>query len=416
MVVGNILKVIYAPQKAFKNILQNPQYLGAFILLIIFVALQVSYTYVAGSNQYLEITNPSASQGDFWAQNAGLWQANPGVMISNNTVDYINSSATLFGGPPYFGTNSVEFTASNVSSIRMELKNLNGTVNCGPDGFKNINLIMKIVTPDVKPSNVSLYLDSLNASSFYYDLTSSFSSSTASDWNNITIPVDTSAWSSNSAAASWENITSIRMSFTWPNSSDVDMRIGGLFFGGLYQNYVQLYGGPSTFLAQAALSGVAPFIFEWIILTAIMYILIKMLKGNITWRPLMVAIGFAMITLVIQAIIFLAVYATLPVLYLPIQVLAHVSGGLNLLPAATVDAINTANLITNVILIIVYLWTIALGAIITRDITAPQAAATQQPVIIESSSATSQFSWVKSILVAVASFLATLLIIGFLLG
>ncbi|MBT0159138.1 hypothetical protein G4O51_04055 [Candidatus Bathyarchaeota archaeon A05DMB-2] len=415
MVVSNIFKVIYAPQKAFKNILQNPQYLGAFILLIIFVALQVSYTYVAGSNQYLEKNNPSASQGDFWAQNAGLWQASPGVTIRNNTVDYINSTATFFGGPPYFGTNSIEFVAFNVSNVRIELKDLNGTVNCGPDGFRNVSLIIKIVTPDVKPSNVSLYLDSLNNSSFHYDLTSLFSSSAANVWNNITIPVNTSAWSS-SNPASWENITSIRMSFMWPSGSDVDMRIGGLFFGGLYQNYVQLYGGPNTFLAQAALSGIAPFIFEWIILTAIMYVLIKMLKGNITWRPLMVAVGFAMITLVIQAIIFLAVYATLPVLYLPIQVLANVSGGLNLLPAATIDAINTANLITNVVLIIMYLWTVGLGAIITREITAPQVVAAQQPVIIEGSPVTPQFSWVKSILVSSASFLVTLLIVGFLLG
>jgi hypothetical protein len=419
LVVSDILKVIYAPHKAFKSILRKPQYLGAFILLVIFVVVQVGYSYEAGSNQYLELTHPQEVQGDILAQNAGLWQAkaNTGVTIANNTADYINSTSTAFGGPPYFGTNSVEFTATNVSSIQMELKDINGTVNCSADGFRNVSLIMKIVAPTAKPSNVSLYLDALNASSFYYDLTSSFSNISANDWNNITIPLDTSAWSSSGSAASWENITGLRMEFTWSNSADVDLRIAGLFFGGLYENYVALYGGQGPFLAQAALSGVAPFIFEWIIFTAVMYVLIKMLKGNITWKPLMIAVGFAMVTLVIQAIIFLAVYATLPKLYLPVQVLANVSGGLDLLPTVTLDAINNANLITGVVLIIVYLWTVALGSLITRYITAgPTTVGQQQPVVIENSSTTPQFSWFKSILVSAAAFLATLLIMGFLLG
>jgi hypothetical protein len=413
LVVDEIGKVIYAPQKAFKKILQKPQYLGAFILLIIFVVFQIGYTYVAGSTQHLELTSPAASQGDYWAQNAGLWKANPDVMISNNTVDYINSTATPFGGPPYFGTNSVEFVATNASSIRMEL-DLNGSVNCGADSFTNFSLIIKLVNPNFAPSNVSLYLNSLNDSSFYYDLTGSVVSVPSDVWNNITVPVNTNAWTSSSILATWNNITKVRMEFTWSNSSDIDMRVAGLLFGGLFENYVGLYGGDGPFLAQAALSGVAPFIFEWIILTAVIYIFIKLLKGNITWKPLMVAVGFAMITLVIQAIIFLAVYLTLPTIYLPIEVLANVSGGMSLLPAATVDAISTANLITSVVLIIIYVWTVALGTFIIRDITAGQPQ-TQEPVIIETSPA-QQFSWFKSILVSAAAFLVTLLIIGFLLG
>jgi hypothetical protein len=415
LVVDEIVKVIYAPQKAFKKILQKPQYMGAFILLIIFVVFQIGYTYVAGSTQYLELTSPAASQGDYWAQNAGLWKAKATseVTISNNTVDYINSTATPFGGPPYFGINSVEFVAPNANNIQMEL-NLNGSVNCGADSYTNFSLIIKLVNPNVSPSNVSLYLASLSNSSFYYDLTGSVVSVPADVWNNITVPVNTNAWTSIGSTATWENITAVRMEFTWSNSSDIDMRVSGLLFGGLFENYVGLYGGDGPFLAQAALSGVAPFIFEWIILTAVIYIFIKLLKGNITWKPLMVAVGFALVTLVIQAIIFLAVYLTLPSIYLPIEVLANVSGGLNLLPAATVDAINTANLITSAVLIIIYVWTVALGTFIIRDITAGQPQ-TQEPVIIETST-TPQFSWFKSILVSAAAFLVTLLIMGFLLG
>jgi hypothetical protein len=403
LVAEQILKVIYAPHKVFKEILQNPRYLGAFILLIIFVGIQVSSSYVVGSREYLERTNPAESQGDVWAQRAALWQANPSVTISNNTVDYINSTVTLFGGSPYFGTNSVEFVASNTSLIQMELGNLNGSVNCGAGGFKNLSLSMKIITPDTKPNNVSLYLNSLNASSFYYDLTAAFSNSTMNVWSNITVPVGSGPWVSSSNTASWENITGIRMKFTWPSSATVDLRVGALFFRGIYENYVELSGGGvSAYLAQSIFSGFAPFIFEWIILSVLLYIIIKALKGNATWKQLMVAVGFALVTLVIQAVALLVAFSTLPNLYYTLELLANVPGGLNAVGMATLEAIAPVNLASVIIQIIRYVWMVGLGTIITRDIT--------------STPEVPGFSWMKSIMVSGASFLVTLLVLGFIIG
>jgi len=78
-IASDILKVIYSPHRAFKKILQKPQYIGAIILLIIFAVVQVSSSYVIASKSYIEQTMPSGSEGDFWTENAALWQANPGV-------------------------------------------------------------------------------------------------------------------------------------------------------------------------------------------------------------------------------------------------------------------------------------------------------------------------------------------------
>jgi hypothetical protein len=203
------------------------------------------------------------------------------------------------------------------------------------------------------------------------------------------------------------------MEFMWTGISNVDLRVGGLFFGGIYKDYVTLNGGAGPYLAQGALSGIAPFIFEWIILTGLLYIIIKGLRGTVTWKPLMVAVGFALVTLVVQTIIVLVVYSTLPTLYLPVEVLANVSGGLDLMPAATVDAINSAQFITGVVQIAIYIWIVGLGALITRSITTVQ---TQTPPVIEGPPAAQQFGWLKSILVSAAALLLTILILGFLLG
>ena len=386
MPVTDILKVFYAPHKVFKDIIQNPRYLGPFILLIIFVVAQVGSSYVVASRSYIEQTMPAGDQGDVWTQNADLWQVNSSVTVSNNTADYVNGT--------YYGSISIEFAASNASSVWMELNNLDGSVDCGVDGFKNVSLRVKIVTPDVKPENVSLYLYSLSASNFYYDLTNAFSNSTVNVWSNITLPVGSGDWLSSNTAASWENITSLKMDFTWPSNSSIDLRIDGLFFRGVFKDPLEIYG--VSYFATTALNAVTPFLFQWLLLTGLMYVIIKGLKGNVTWKPLMVAVGFALVTMVVQALILIVTYTTLPNLYYPLEVLAGVPGEFDVAYQVILNAIATVTLIGSIVQIAVYVWTIALGAIITRAITA--------------------FGWLKSLLLSGASFLLTLLILGFILG
>jgi hypothetical protein len=381
LVLNEILKVLYAPHKVFKEIIHNPKYIGAFVVLILFVAAQASLYYVGASKSYSELTTPTGDQGDVWASNATLWQASSGVTITNNIVDFVNATA-------YFGSSSVEFKVNDSSDIQLILSDLNGSVNCGADGFKNISLRVKLVTPDVKPQSVMLYLYSLSDANFFsYDLTNLFSSSAVEVWNNITLPVGSGeGWSSSNTAASWENITSLKMGFTWPNNSSIDLLVDGLFFRGIFKNPIEVYGSEYVIL-NFALTVSLQFILQWLLLTGLMYIIIKGLKGNVIWRPLMVAVGFALITMVIQGVILVAAYMTLPNLYYPVEVLAGVSGEVNVAYQPISNAIATVSLVSGIVQIVIYIWTITLGTIITRTIT--------------------EFGWTKSIIVSAASFVIT---------
>jgi hypothetical protein len=355
---------------------------------------------VVASKSYLEQTFPAAGQGDAWTENAALWQASPDVTVTNNTVDYLNST--------YYGSASIEFSASNVSSVWMENKwsGLNGSLNCAADGFKNVSLRVKLVTPDVKPESVTLYLYSLSGSYFQRDLSSLFSNSTMNVWNNITVPVGPeSGWVSSSAEAKWENITGIKMEFTWSNKLSMDLRVEGLFFRGLFRSPLEVYG--VSYLASSALNAVTPFLFQWLLLTGLIYVIIKGLKGSVVWKPLMVAVGCALVAMVIQAIILAVVYTTLPKVYYPLEVLAGVSGEFQVAYQVILDAIATVTQIGGIIQIAVYVWTVILGAIITHEITG---------IAIEGAPSLPQFGWLKSILTSAASFLLTLLILGFVLG
>jgi len=412
LVVKDILRVLYAPHKVFKDIIQNPKYWGPFILLLIFVLAQVGSSYVVASRSYIEQTMPVGDQGDVWTENAALWQAGPSVTIRNNTVDFINSTL-------YYGGTSIEFAASNASNVWMELNSLDGSVNCGADGFKNVSLRVKLVAPDVKPENVSLYLYSLSDSNFYYDLTQAFSSSAVNVWNNITLPVGSGDWQSNSTYATWENITGLKMKFTWPSNSSITLRIDGLFFRGKFQDPFELYG--ISYIASSAMNAIAPFLFEWLLLTGIMYLLIKGLKGNVVWRPLMVAVGFALVTLVIQALILAVVYTSLPSLFYPLEVLAGTLGEFEVAYQVILDEIAFVTLVGGIIQSVVYVWVIALGTFIVRAITGDEKIAEQVSMGKVASDTTisrdvTAFGWMKCLLVSGASLFLTIIILGLLLG
>ena len=387
MVAKDILKVLYAPHKVFKDIIQKPGYVGPFILLLIFVVAQVGGAYVVASRSYIEQTMPVGDQGDVWTEDATMWQANPNVTISDNKADYINSTL-------YYGSSSIEVAASNSSEIWIALSNLGDTVNCGADGFKNISLRVKLVAPDVKPENVSIYLYSLNGSNFYYDLTQTFSNSDVNVWNNITLPVGLGDWQSSSVDAKWENITGLKLEFAWSSYSSINLRIDGVFFRGNFKDPLELYG--ISYAATSALNAIAPFLFEWLLLTGLMYLIIKGLKGNVVWRPLMVAVGFALVTIVIQALILAVVYMSLPNLYYPLEVLAGTPGEFEVAYQVILDEIAFVTLVGGIIQIAVYVWTVALGAFIARAIT--------------------EFSWMKSLFVSGVSLLLTIIILGFILG
>src|SRR3989339_306218 len=301
--VSDILKVFYAPHKVFKDVVQKPSYIAPLIVLVIFVVAQVGSAYIVASRSLIEQTMPKVEQRDAWTENATLWVAGPGVAISENNFDFINVSA-------YYNKTSIEFKISNSSGVQMALTTLDGSVNCGTGGFKNLSFRVKIVEPNDRPSTVALYLYSLSDSNFFlYDLTSEFSNSTVNVWNNVTIPVGSGDWTS-SGTPNWENITSLRIDFAWDSESNIDLRVDGLFFRGIYADPLVVYG--STYLLSSALNAITPFLFQWLVLTAIMYLLIKGLKGNVVWKPLMVAVGVALTILIVQALILIVAYSTLP--------------------------------------------------------------------------------------------------------
>jgi len=331
LVIRDLLRVLYEPHKVFKDIIKNPSYLGPMILLIIFVLSQIGSSYVVASRSFVEQTLPIGDLDDEWTTNALAWTSAPGVTISNNTVDFINSTL-------YYDTTSIEFDGIDLNLINMEIADFGNSINCGPQGFNNVSLRIKINSPNNNPTSASLTLHSLGDSTFVYDITDEIENNPG-DWNNLTLPAGFGDWSRSDSGAVWENITGLKLEFEWSTNSTINILIDGLFFRGDYRSPLEIFG--VSYFATTAINAVAPFLFQWLLLTGFMYLLIKWLKSEIVWRPLMIAVGFSLIMLVIQSIALIVVYAYLPDIYYPLEVLAGTPGEFEVAYQIILDKIAT---------------------------------------------------------------------------
>jgi hypothetical protein len=179
-------------------------------------------------------------------------------------------------------------------------------------------MTIKQVSPQTTPQNATLTLYSLaDTNSYTYDLTSQLSSSSNRDqWNTIIIPVGPNAqgWSA-SGTPVWSNITSLVLNFNYPSDSSVTIRIGSLFFRGEYLTPVQ-YGSLGLVIQFLQVFSLQ-FVFTWFVLAVLIYAFCRVLKNAVLWKPIFVALGLAMVVMVIRALINLAASATLQTAYYP---------------------------------------------------------------------------------------------------
>jgi hypothetical protein len=429
LIINDIVEVLYAPAKAFKRIIENPKYLGAVIVLLLFVGVALAYESAEISKVYSENTFPSVDKlpmltnATLTSGNNLAWQGSQGVNFTNNFVDYFNYNIYVFqpGLSPndtksyynLYGNNSLQIDAANTQNISAALGNV-FNVNCDSNGFHNISMTIKLVAPNsTVPTKATLTLYSINDVDFYtYDLTPSLSNvALVGSWDNLTIPVGPSAqgWTSN-GSPTWGNITSLKIDLTYPSNSDITIRIGALFFRGQYLPSLGL-----DIIERLLLSFALQFAFTLFVLSAIMFLFFKGLKTDITWKPIIVAVGFALFVMVIRELVNLVAALAMPTLYLPVDItpgtIANPLGVLfypteaisHLMVSAQVaaNAVNAATsnlgIVALVTFVISYVWLGALCSIIVG---------TLKP----------EFSMLKRIAISASSVAITVVILYFVLS
>jgi hypothetical protein len=380
---------LYAPQKAFKEILQNPKYIGPLLIIVLMIVANFGYTYALMSTTYVERILPGGSNKDEWTENSTLWVVTPGATVTDNYNDVAN------GTDPYsvYGNISEEFSINNSAQIWMQLNDI-GSIDCsGPSGYENVSLRIKQPSPTISPDNVTIYLFSGTTSNyFYHSLTENFAQSATNIWNNLTIGLESGQWLS-SSGADWSNIKGLKLEFTWNENSNITMLVDGLFFRGPFRSQLEIYG--TSYLLNYALFAVMQFVITWVFISGLAYILVRGLGGKVTWKPLLILFGFVLVTIFVQGAISAAIQAASPTIRVPLEYFGTQTEH-DAVYNAISEQLYLVTLISRFTQIAVALWTIALSILAVRLLT--------------------EFSWTKSFLVGAAAYVVTNLVVSFMIG
>lgn len=384
MFAADILKVIYAPHKAFKAIIQNPKYLGPTLIVILFIAASMGSTYAAISKTYIEKTLPDGKLLDEWTENRTLWTSNAGITESN---DGMSGS--------YYGNKSIAFSITNNTEVWAQLKDI-GPVNCsGPDGYSKLSFRIKWTNPEVKPADATIQLLSTNSSEYFsYNLTGALPNFTYNVWNNLTLPLIPDEWSNSSSAASWDNITGLKLDFAWVDSSNITLVVDGVFFRGNFNSLLE--SAATALLVNYAFMAFTQILLVWVILTGLIYLMGRGLGGSVLWKPILIVIGFTLVPMVLQSLVNTAAYLSSPTVHYPLELIGGVSGESDIAFNAILEQTWLTSQIMRYTQVAVYVWTIALCSLAVRVLTG--------------------FGWAKSFLIGAAAYLITLLAGSFLLG
>lgn len=387
MFLNDIAEVIYVPKKAFKRIIANPKYLGIIVVFLLFLGLAMAYEYSQFTKIYIETTSPiPGAMQNF--NNSTFWQAGANVELSNNFDDFYNNTVYLADYNLYyalFGNHSLQVQANNTNSVMLALVDTSN-VDCTPNGFQNLSITLKLLSPESAPSNATLVLYSLGDENYYaYDLTSDLQNAQAiNQWGNITIPIgpEVAGWNE-TGNPTWQNITSLTLQLDYPETTDVSLRIGALFFRG---NYIQpLTANPASFIYIFLLQFTLQFLATWLVLTGMFYLLLKAFKSTVVWKPLFVAVGFALIVVAIRMALNAAATVALPDLYYPydaaLGVIYDQFGSLNFPAAVHIPVAESAAVMANiatsiapyktiltVLFIASYVWLAALATVIVKEL------------------------------------------------
>jgi hypothetical protein len=380
-----VLKVLYSPRKTLKEVIQNPRYIGPLLIMVLLIAVNVASTYVALSKYEYEQILPNGINPqilDQWTENSSYWTSPSNASITESS-DAINGSI--------YGNVSIAFSAQNSAQVSMQLPDI-GTVNCsGPNGFDLLSFRTKLISPEA-PENATIQVFSFNSSSdyFYHDLTRDFSNTSYYNiWNNITMQLASSDWNSTNNA-DWGSVTGLQLTFMWASNSNVTMLVDGLFFHGPFKSVLETAG--ASYLAEYGISTAFQYVITWILLTGLIFVLVKAFKGKIVWKPTLIAVGFILMTMVIGALITGIGYATLPTIRIPFEVIGGVQGegtAANNLISSQLAPVSQLDLIVQ---LLVYVWTAILAAIVVQTVTG--------------------FSWSRSVAIAVLAYLITIIIVN----
>ena len=369
MVGQEILEVLYSPVKAFKKIIEKPDFKGVAIVLLLVIASAVAVQYVASSKQYLEFRVP---EDETWTENLfnqHVWTSNG--ELSRDTVNY------------QAGNSSISSAVTD-SSIWLKLSAIE-PINCSDGtGYTELFLWMNW-TNDAGASPVSGTIKLFSGSEdsyFEQDIVSLLGSN--NEWINATLNIGSGQGWNSVNSADWENITSFEIELVWSGFADLDLNVDSLVFRTFATSlemgtvYIEII----SVVIQAGMT--------WVVWGGLLIIVAKLFNEDLgKWNIFFIIVGYVFMVTVVTNVITGLVALNLPDLTYVLDPTSSYYYARN----AQVWAENLGYQLLTPLLWVGYIWTTGLSAVLIHEM--------------------KQIPWGKALTITAIAFAARLLLSAF---
>jgi hypothetical protein len=310
LVVQEIFEVLYNPVKAFRKIIEKPDYKGVILVLVLVISSMVVVQYVASSKLFLETRAP---ENDEWTESL------------TNQHNWLSSGSLSTDGTDYKmgnedGNNSI---ASSLQSenIWMQLTDIDTIDGSEETGYTELFFWIKWTSDNgITPSSGTLKLFSDSEDSYFETSITSFLASNG-EWVNATLNIGPNTGWTSINSPDWQTLTGIEFNLTWTNSANLSMKIDGLFFRKFSS---PVYSGEFQSLILPIILEVAiTFALNWILWSGILLIVGKLFKVELgRWSVFIIIVGYVFITTFVYTLLSAVPLSTLPSLNVPLDAAA----------------------------------------------------------------------------------------------
>jgi hypothetical protein len=309
LVVYEVLKVVYSPVKAFKEIVKNPNIKGPLLIFLLFLLASAGFQYVSASKFVLEIGTP---EGDGWTESTVLWTPE-GVSIDDEDK--------------FVGNYSIMSFVTNNTRVWMKTTDI-GSFNCSSDeGCGSLSFRIKWVhSSNMFPANTTLRLFSKNNSYFELNIDGKIANS-SNTWSNVTVDIGPTNlnWRPSVDSSDWGNITGLEFELAWLARANLTMKIDHLYFG-KHVPLLAMNDFPERFVSSLIFIAFG-FILEWGIYAIILLLLIKLAGSEAgPLRVLFIVIGYTFCIKIVESLVNAFLFSALPPLAFPLKAWDPIAG------------------------------------------------------------------------------------------
>jgi hypothetical protein len=345
LVGRELLEVIYSPVKAFRKIIEKPDFKGVLIVLLLVISATIALQFVYNSKQAYEVRFP---ENDDWTEAiAGefVWSSSGSVILDVNDFQV--------------GNRSISSSFQDTTSIWLNVKDFDSIEYSETKAYNELFFWLKWVNKDdLAVSSGTVKLFSVNDDSYFEKDIVGFLCSSG-DWRNITLEIGPSKGWSSVNSPNWQNITGVEISLDWFGSADVNLKVDGLYF----RNFVIPVEsvGFADSLLYISLSVAFSVGVNWVLWAGILLIVSNLFGENVgQWNVFFVIMGHAFIVTAVYTVISALLFTSLPILNMPVE------SALQIEAFSAVWLSNTVYQIGTIILWVGEVWVAALSAIVIR--------------------------------------------------